>query len=295
MDQMWHTLIIQSLDTTPAPQVSLATLAGMHNKLSKTVSAHTIQNTELDHQITKLATRMGDLKSSEQETKYRDLEYEIRIHGINTLGIGTPNHFRNLSYPNKIKAVHEFVESHLDTKNACFSTQIHSPKQGARHFETLVIVRFTHTDTKFEFERNFANYRKNTPGCTISTSRPNPQKTSTDRDMPNIPDVRQKIGMLYNAKITATKLAHPQSTFTPLNPDQIENLQCTIKTKTRPFKVYIEFLDPSNGTTFCHYDLNKDPFNEHDFTQEIPNPLTRKHAAADASYRKIFQPRVFKK
>ena len=182
----------------------------------------------------------------------------------------------------------------MDNQQAAFSTRILQPKQGTRHYETLVIIRFIHTADKFEFEKNFSSYRKNNPGCTISTSRPTPPRTSADRDMPNVNDIRTHIGMLYNSKVTTTKNKHPNILFTPLTTDQINSLQCVPKTKNRPFKLFYEFQDPSNGTTFCHYDLVTDPFKDHDFSNDIPNPITRKHAMADVNYQKVFQPRVFK-
>ena len=294
-DQIWHALINMTTVPKTSPNLSLSTLSQMHTKLSKTVSAQAIQNTELDHQVTKLAHRLGDLRTSEVEAKYLTLEYEIRIHGINSLGQGTAQHFRTQSFANQVKEVNNFVESHLDSKNVSFSTQILKPKQGARQFETLVIISFSHTTHKYEFEKNFSLYRRENPNCTISTSRPTPQKSPTDRDMPSVMDVRQQIGMLYNAKIAETKMTHPQITFTALSTEQIDNLQVALKTKYRPFKVYFEFLDPSNGTTFCHYNNQSNPFDEHDFTEAIPNPLTRKHAMTDPGYKQVFQPRIFKK
>ena len=124
------------------------------------------------------------------EFKYEELENKIRVHNINSLDFGKPTHFRALTYPNRVKVVHEFVLSHMDNQTVAFSTQILQPKPGTRHYETLVILRFIHTADKFEFEKNFSTYRKNNPGCTISTTRPTPQRTPADRDMPNINDVR---------------------------------------------------------------------------------------------------------
>ena len=293
-DQMWITLIKSSI-TSSSCTTSLSTLSLQVKKLGKTTTAQQIIQTELDHQIDKIAIRLGDLRTGEIETKYRDLEQEIRIHGVNSLGIGTENHFRTLSYTNKIKAVHDFIKSHFDDIVPGFSAQIHSPKTGARHFETLVVVRFTHAQDKYTFEKNFSEYRKANPTCSISTSRPTPPRTPSDRDMPDIKDIRSRLGMMFNNKIAQTKLTNPEITSSELKPEEIENLQVSVKTKSRPFTVFYEFLDPSNGTTFCHYDLKSDPFAVHDFTNPIPNPLTRKHAQSDPSYKLFFPPRVYKK
>ena len=81
----------------------------MHLKLNDAVVEQTFQVTELDHQVTKLAVRLGDLCTSELEVKYKELKFEIRVHNINSLGYGTPEHFRALTYPKKVTAIHEFV------------------------------------------------------------------------------------------------------------------------------------------------------------------------------------------
>ena len=101
--------------------------------------------------------------------------------------------------------------------------------------------------------------------------------------------------MLYNSRVTSAKEKDPSIPFTPLTTDQISSMQCTPKTKNRPFKLYYEFQDPFNGTTFCHYDLIGDPFKDHDFTMDVPNTITRMHPMADPNYKKVFAPRVFKK
>jgi hypothetical protein len=155
------------------------------------------------------------------------------VHNINSLGFGTPEHFRALTYPKKVTAIHEFVKSHMDNQIVAFSTQIMQPKQGGRHFESLVILRFIHTANKFNFEKNFSIYRKNNPSCTISTSRCTPQRSPADRDLPNINDIKTQIGMLYNSKITATKTTHPTVLFKALTTDQINSIQLGPKTKNR--------------------------------------------------------------
>ena len=293
-DQMWNSLVHSSLPSSKNI-ISLSTLANMHTKTNKTLAEQTIQVTELDHQVTKLTVRLGDLRTSELEVKYKELENELRVHNINTLGLGTPEHFRALTYPNKVTAIHDFVKSHMDKQSVAFSTQIMQPKSGGRHFETLVILRFIHTADKFDFEKNFSIYRKSNPSCTISTSRCTPQRAPSDRDLPNINDIKAKIGMLYNSKISATKTTHPTMPFNTLTTDQINSIQLGPKTKSRPFKLYYEFLDPSNGTTFCTYDLVTDPFKDHDFTQKMANPITRKHALSDPVYNKVFEPKTFTK
>ena len=79
--------------------------------------------------------------------------------------------------------------------------------------------------------------------------RPTPPRTQPDRDMPNISEIKSRIGMLYNSRVTSAKERNPTIPFTPLTTDQISSMQCTPKTKNCPLKLYYEFQDPSNGTT----------------------------------------------
>lgn len=249
---------------------------------------------EIDHQITKIATRMGDLKTSEMEHRSKALENDIRIHNINHLDEGTDHHFRALNFTDQIKRIHKLVTDHLTTKNASFTTQIFAPKSGSKHFEALAYVKFSSPGLKFEFEKNFANFKRNNPGCKLTTSRPSPQRTQSDRDLPSISDIKTRIGMLYNQAVLSAKQKNPNS-FKELNQTEIEAIQVSQKERHKPFKVYYEFLCPSNNITFMPYSLNSNPFAEYDFSQHIPNPVTRKHALSDKSYEKRFPPKVYKK
>ena len=138
---------------------------------------------------------MGDLKTSEMEHRSKALENDIRIHNINHLDEGTDHHFRALNFTDQIKRIHKLVTDHLTTKNASFTTQIFAPKSGSKHFEALAYVKFSSPGLKFEFEKNFANFKRNNPGCKLTTSRPSPQRTQSDRDLPSISDIKTRIGM----------------------------------------------------------------------------------------------------
>ena len=120
----------------------------MHKDLKDTVTDQTILATEQENQITKLAIRVGDLRTSELELNYKDLKSKLRVHNINTLDQGTPTHFCVLTFPQKVKTIHYFVLSHMDNKQSSFSTQIISPKQRARQIGSLAIIRFQYVPDK---------------------------------------------------------------------------------------------------------------------------------------------------
>ena len=292
-DNIWkealHTL------KTGKSLVSPHTLSLKVDSIEQKVSEQKRDYVEIDHQITKIATRMGDMKTSEMEHRSKALENDIRIHNINYLDEGTEYHFRALNFTDQIKRIHKLVTDHLTNKNASFTTQIFSPKSGSKHFEALAYVKFSSSGLKFDFEKNFANFKRNNPRCKLSTSRPSPQRTQSDRDLPNISDIKTRIGMLYNHAVLSAKQKNPNSSFKELNQTEIDAIQVSQKERHKPFKVYYEFLCPSNNTTFMPYTLNSNPFSGYDFNQNIPNPVTRKHAISDKVYEKRFPPKIYKK
>ena len=275
--------------------VSPHTLSLKVASIEQKVSKHEHNYVEVDNQIAKIATRLGDLKSSEMEQRFKALENDIRIHNVNTIDEGTDHHFRALSHTDQMKRIHKLVSEHLTTKNASFSTQIFSPRKGSKFFEALAYVKFSSPALKFEFEKNFANYKRNNTLCKLSTSRPAPPYAKSDRDLPSISDIKTKIGLLYNQAIHYAKTKNPNLVFNELSQSDIEKLPVTRKEKHKPFQLYYEFLCPTNNTTFMPYTLNSNPFFEYDFTEHIPNPVTRQYAVTDKSYEKRFPPRTYNK
>ena len=82
----------------------LKTFAVDHYETAKHETATTLVN-----KVYPMATRIGDLKTREQETRYKEVETSIRIHNINSLGKGTPTHFRNISNTAQIKTLMDIL------------------------------------------------------------------------------------------------------------------------------------------------------------------------------------------
>ena len=68
--------------------------------------------TELENCMDKAATRIADLKTSEQEGRYKEVEGTIHLHNINSIGEGTDQHFRNLSHPEQLKYIVDIINIH---------------------------------------------------------------------------------------------------------------------------------------------------------------------------------------
>ena len=248
----------------------------------------------MDNQITKISFRLGDLKTSELESRYQKVENVIRLHNINSIDIGTPHHFRTLSHAQKTTRVHQLVTEHVGS-SVEFSTQIITPNSSTRPFEPLAIINFSQPSNKYQFERSFADFRRRNPNFKVTTSRPAPQKTISDRDMPDEHDIKLRIGMLYNQKVHEALRHNPEIEYKPLNQQEIEAIKVKLKTKMRPFGAYWEFLCPSNNTTFMAYTQDTNPFTQYDFNNKIANPITRDHAATNPQYATRFPPKIYNK
>ena len=292
-DNKWHSIINDSLPTAKSG-TSIHTLANTLSTLQEDTKQHQTDIIEIDNQITKISVRLGDLKTSELETRYHQVENVIRLHNINSIDMGTPNHFRTLSNTQKVTRVHQLVTEHVGP-SVGFSTQIITPNTSTRQFDPLAIITFSDPNNKYKFERSFADFRRKHPNFKITTSRPAPQKASSDRDMPDEYDIKHRIGMLYNQKVHEALRQNPEIEYKPLNQQEIEPIKVKLKTKRKPFGTYWEFLCPSNNTTFMAYIQGTNPFTHYDFKSKIANPLTRDLAATDSQYAKRFPPRIYNK
>lgn len=252
-----------------------------------------LNNTE--NSLNKAAERIGHLKSNEQETRFKDTENQIRLHNINKLGEGTINHFRVLSDADQTKKIETFIQDTIKI-NSKVNISIFKPRQNGKKFEPLALITFKTAAEKYNFESTFAEHRRNHPSEKLSISRPQPAMSKIN-DLEHISDIKRQIGQIYNSKILDTIQNHnpPNFKFKELTNEEIQNIQVNIKTKQRPFASYYEFLDPSNGTTYIPFTVNKDPFADHDFTLPIPNPITRRTAASDNRYNKRFPIKIYKK
>ena len=271
-DNKWLTIIHDTMPTAKSG-TSISSLSNTLNTIQQNIENHQSYIVELDNQITKISVRLGDLKTSELETRYQQVDNIIRLHNINSIDEGTPNHFRTLNHIEKVQRVHKLVNDHVSPEVG-YSTQIITPKTGSRQFEPLAVVTFSNSNTKYQFERSFAHFRKTNPKFKVTTSRPAPQKTASDRDMPDEHDIKLRIGMLYNQKVGEALRQNPDIEYKPLNQQEIEAIKVKLKTKQKTFATYWEFLCPSNNSTFMAYTQHTNPFNKYDFHN---NQVTRMH------------------
>ena len=99
-DNKWLTIIRDTMPTAKSCP-STFTLSNTLETLQENIENHQSDITELDHQITKISVRLGDLKTSELENRYQKVENTIRIHNINSIDEGTTHHFRTLRHTEK--------------------------------------------------------------------------------------------------------------------------------------------------------------------------------------------------
>ena len=290
-DNKWLTILHDTLPTAKSSS-STYTLANTLDTLQDEIENNQSDIIELDNQITKISVRLGDLKTSELENRYQQVDNIIRMHNINSIDEGTPHHFRTLTHLQKVTRIHQLVTNHVSPLVG-FSTKVITPNTSTRQFDPLAIITFSDPTNKYQFEKNLADYRKKNPHFKITTSRPNPQLTTSDRDMPDEDDIKVRLGMLYNQKVGEAIRQNPNIEYKPLNQQEIEAIKVKLKIKRKPFSTYWEFLCPSNNTTFMAYTPNRNPFNDYDFTNKIANPLTRQQAVTNPYYEKRFCPKIY--
>ena len=63
--------------------------------------------------------------------------------------------------------------------------------------------------------------------------------------------------------------------------------------KSPTFSLFYEFLEPTSNICFFHYYPGRNPFASFDFTENIPNPVTRALAGANKEYAESYKRRTF--
>ena len=104
--------------------------------------------------------------------------------------------------------------------------------------------------------------------------------------------MKAKIKLEHDNALNNTTNAHAD--HAPLSDTQVNGIQLNLKQLKGPNRSYYEFMDPTNGTFFMVYNKSKNPFNEHDFSKPIANPMVRKMAETSAEFLRKFKPRVWK-
>ena len=125
-------------------------------------------------------------------------------------------------------------------------------------------------------------------------SKPSSQRYSgPDHDAFNVPsfkDISRDILLHYTKKLEQdTKhLKAAEQTWLRLKWDSQpgnKSLFISRKTSKNPFRVFFEFVDPSNNVTFMRYVPGNSPFTLFDFKEDIPNPANRDKARTDEAYK----------
>ena len=268
---------------------SINSLSSALDNIKVDVYNNTTNIKHAENCILKAAVRIGNLKSHQVEQTYKSTEDQLRLHKIESIGIGTDKHFRVVSDKEQTALVAKYLQEKINSPQPT-KIDIFKPKGNNKKFEPLALLTFHSSADKFNFEKTFANFKRATPGENLSISRPQPPKTAGPNDIESIQSVKEKLGSLYNAEIKKQTGKYPGTVpWKELTNDEINSMPVTIKTKQRPFATYYEFLCPSNNTTFMPYTAEHNPFLDYCFREAIPNPVTRAAAANDPKYKVRFQ------
>ena len=92
-DNKWLALIHETMPTGKSGTSTLTLLNTLQN-LENDIEHLQSEMIEVDNQIVKIGVRIGDLKTSELETLYHQVENVIKLHNINHINENTSNHFQ---------------------------------------------------------------------------------------------------------------------------------------------------------------------------------------------------------
>ena len=136
----------------------------------------------------------------------------------------------------------------------------------------------------------FSDYKKKNP-TKLSFSRTKMTINKSDI-FESEEEMKAKIKFHHDNALNNTPNAHAD--HSALSDTQVNGIQLNLKQLKGPNRSYYEFMDPTNGTFFMVYNNAKNPFNEHDFSKPIANPMVRKMAETSSEYLRKFKPRVWK-
>jgi hypothetical protein len=148
---------------------------------SKNKMNHTI------HSLSKAARQIGHLKSSQIEQSYKSVENQIRIHNINSIMTEDKQDFRNIDNTKQEEEIRDILKLHTGDLRAG-SVNIFKPKHGAKQFEPLALITFKTTTLKYQFERDFAIWKRTNPtkNGKLTISRAPPTKVQRQTKRPKI-------------------------------------------------------------------------------------------------------------
>jgi hypothetical protein len=64
------------------------------------------------------------------------------------------------------------------------------PQAKGKKFKPLAVATFNTSSLKITFEKNFAAYKRDNPSISLSISRSTPPKSPSDRDLPDLKEIK---------------------------------------------------------------------------------------------------------
>ena len=245
-----------------------------------------------EQSVTALKVQTALLTSAVAEVNAKDDDRKLRIHNIDSiLKTKVSSGDRNAVRESKDKRECEIVawideltkaEHNFSPKFTVFIIEPKSAKQKATAFLTFALE-----SDKYRVEKLIKKARGD------DRTKPSSQRyTGPEHDAYNVPsykDISNKILSLYQQKL-AKDAAHLDTTEKKIlmkkwQVDSETTLFISRKTSNNPFKVFFEFVDPTNNVTFMRYSHGTNPFAGFDFLKDIPNPATREKARTDEAYK----------
>ena len=219
--------------------------------------------------------KIGRLNNHIVEGWFEQEEYKVKLEATNKAV------WKNLSVENRNSLVNKCLESTLPKNSPRPSFFI---TRGSDKFSPFVKVTFSTTEDKFIFEKNLKKQRSE---ATEAKDRPpfmsfrmTPQKFEPlKKELIN--EAKNKLTRDFIKKIETS-----QNNSYSNDPDAIkQSLSIRVQWKMKPFKLWLEYLDPIHKTCWAPVDMHsRDLFADYDLSQNIPCPHTREKAKNDKAY-----------
>ena len=183
------------------------------------------------------------------------------------------------SKPENLKlVVTHLANLKLSIRLSNVSGEVIQPNKNAKQFSPFCILNFATQGFNYQAEGELSRARKG--GKTSMTcTRPTPKFDLND--LKNEEDIRKEIiGYFESTLVDQGKKDWCEGRKLALATLRISKRH----DKSPTFSLFYEFLEPTSNVCFLHYYPGRNPFATFDFTDPIPNPVTRALAAANKEY-----------
>ena len=257
-----------------AQNIAITNLEARVRDLEKGVNYNT-------HCINYLTEEVTQLKLNYTKAELDKAERVLKLLGIDSIYNGSDRHTAKLK-------IGDWIQDKLGSsihRYKCVSIVPVIPA-GSAKFYPYAILRFLDVSDARHFESILHKHKITDPSMsnvrtvrwTISS---NDLSAGNGKDF--IQAIQDQIAKYYNTHIT-NKLSDTSKVLQNYHAKMIRVTPSKVSVKGETH-VVLEFIDPCDNTAQMYFKPGSDPFEKHDFSRDIPNPITRNKAETDSKYK----------